>query len=129
MDKDTDVDELTSTASSETDESTPLLASRRDSGASVIVTKKKASFSLVRPILKQWLPMLIAVSCYIFSRGHSPFFFSFLLIFGGLGVRVFWVGRLDWVFGVWISVDGFRTCGVGPSGILGAGALSINIKE
>ena len=97
MDKDTDVDELTSTASSETDESTPLLASRRDSGASVIVTKKKASFSLVRPILKQWLPMLIAVSCYIFSRGYSSFFF----IFGGLGVRVL---RL----GAWI---GFLGCG------------------
>ena len=125
MDKDTDVDELTSTASSETDESTPLLASRRDSGASVIVTKKKASFSLVRPILKQWLPMLIAVSCYIFFRGHSSFFSHFWWF----GVRVLRLGAWIGFFGVWISIDGFRTSGVGLSGILGAGALSINIKE
>ena len=128
MDKDTDVDELTSTASSETDESTPLLASRRDSSASVIVTKKKASFSLVRPILKQWLPMLIAVSCYIFP-GVILLFFSQFCSFWWFGGQVFEVGRLDWDFWVGISVDGFRTCGLGPSGILGAGALSINIKE
>ena len=127
MDKDTDVDELTSTASSETDESTPLLASRQDSSASVIVTKKKASFSLVRPILKQWLPMLIAVSCYIFPA--FILFFSHFCSFWWFGGQGFEVGRLDWVFGVWISGDGFGTCGVGPSGILGAGALSINIKE
>ena len=56
-------------------------------------------------------------------------FFFFFLIFGGLGVRVLRLGAWIGFFGVWISVDGFRTCGVGPSGILGAGALSINIKE
>ena len=47
-----------------------------------------------------------------FSQGYS--FFSFLLIYGGLGV-VFWDGGLGLDFGVGVELMGSAACGVGPS--------------
>ena len=52
---------------------------------------------------------------------------SFLLIYGGFGVRVLGLGlELDfcgWAF----QLMGFWACGVRTSGVFGVGAFSINV--
>ena len=51
------------------------------------------------------------------------FFFSFLLIYGGLG---FWRWGLELCF--WgFQLMGFRACGVRSSGVFGVGAIYMNI--
>lgn len=57
--KSMDIDDLCSTGSYETNESTPLLAST--DSTSVTIKKRKTGFSLVKPILKHWLPLLMGV--------------------------------------------------------------------
>ena len=62
---------------------------------------------------------------YIFSQGYFYTFFSFLTIYGGLGVGVW-----DWVFlGLRFQLMGFGACGVEPYEFCGVGALYINIEE
>ena len=53
-----------------------------------------------------------------FSQGYSLDFFSFLLIYGGLGVGVLGIGSWIGFLGLVFSVDGFLACGVEPSGSL-----------
>ena len=65
---------------------------------------------------------VVQYSCYISFPRVIHTFFSFLLIYGGLG---FGVGVLDWGF----QLMGFGACGVGPSVFFGVGALYINIEE
>ena len=59
--KSLEMEEISSTSSYETNESTPLLSSGASSNSTVVIKKKKSGFSLVRPLLKHWLPLLMAV--------------------------------------------------------------------
>ena len=63
--KSTEGDEVSSTSSYETDESTPLLSSTSTDNTSVTIKKKKDEFSLVKPLLKHFLPLLLAVSILV----------------------------------------------------------------
>ena len=54
------------------------------------------------------------------------FFFTFLLIYAGLGVEVLGLGSWIGFLGLGFSVDGVWACGMGLSGV---GAIYINIEE
>ena len=56
--------------------------------------------------------------------------FSFLLIYGGLGVGVLELGswRIGF-FGLWFQLMGFGVCGVGLSGLFWDETLYINTED
>ena len=63
-----------------------------------------------------------AFSYVLFPGLFFILFFSFLLIYGGLGLGLgFW----GWSF----QLMGFQDCGVGPFGFFWVGALYIIIEE
>ena len=66
---------------------------------------------------------------YIFPRLILCTFFSFLLIYGGLGVKVLGLGSWIGFSGLGFQLIGFGACSVRPSCFFRVRALCIDIEE